>query len=118
MPEVFDLDALARESAGEPFRFRFGGDDYELPASIDVRAVALLEKGQLHDFMSTLLGSEQWQRMLASPATFDNRVFEALIEGYGAHLGMELGKSSGSTGSSASTAAPSKPTSNGSTVFR
>jgi len=114
--DVFDLDALAREATGEPFRFRFGGDEYELPASVDVRAVALLEKGQLYDFMRSLLGPDQWERMLASPARFDNRTFEALIGRYGDHLGMELGKSSGSTGSSGSTAPPSKRTSNGSTA--
>ena len=39
MSEVFDLDAIGAEARGEPFRFRFGGEDYELPPSIDMLAV-------------------------------------------------------------------------------
>jgi hypothetical protein len=115
MSEVFDLDAVAREAAGEPFRFRFGGEDYELPSHVDIRAIAKLSIGQFYEALQLMLGDEQWQRMLAADAVFDDQTLRSLMEAYAAHSGTELGESSASTGSSRSTVRPSKRTSNGTT---
>jgi hypothetical protein len=103
MSDVFDLDALAHEANGEPFRFRFGGEDYELPPHMDIRAVAAMSAGRLDDALRMLLGDAQWTRLQASPEVFDQHKLLALFNAYGAHSGMTPGESSASTGSSAST---------------
>lgn len=97
---VCDLDALDADESGEPFAFRFGGEDYALPPKIDLRAVAALEGNRYDAALRMLLGPLQWERMQASPAVFDQRKFEALFAAYGKHQGVDsLGESSASTGS-------------------
>ena len=96
---VFDFDALAAEETGEPFRFRFGGEDYELPSRIDVRAVAAMAAGRMDDSLRMLLGADQWTRLQASPAVFNDHTFEALLDRYLAHEGTTMGESSASTSS-------------------
>lgn len=119
MSEVFDLDAVASEAGDaerEPFRFRFGGDEYEMPAEFDLLALAAITAGELGDGLRIMLGETQWSRMLRSGAKMDTARFKALFETYSAHVGgTTMGESSASTGSSVSTEGPSKPISNGST---
>jgi hypothetical protein len=115
MPEVFDLDALANEAQGEPFRFKFGGEEYALPPSIDMRAVAAMQAGRLDDALRQMLTPEQWERVQASPAVLDGWTLMALFEEYARTSGLTVGKSSGSTISSRRTVGPSKRTSSGTT---
>jgi hypothetical protein len=102
---AFDLDAVAAEvDEAEPFRFTFGGDSYELPPRIDIRAIALLTKGEVGDALKVLLGPDQYERLLASPAVFNDTRFAALVEAYAQHQSVSTGELSASTSSSASTA--------------
>jgi hypothetical protein len=97
----FDLDAVAAEAAGtgEPFTFTFGGDQYELPARFDVRVIALIGKGDVYDALRTLLGKDQTDRLMASDAVFNDKVFAALIEAYAEHQNVSTGESLASTSS-------------------
>lgn len=99
MGEVFDLDAVAAESTKTPFRFTFGGEEYELPPVMDLRIVTSLVSGQMDDAMHRLLGAEQWRRLQASPAMFTNERFTALLNAYMAHTGTDMGEASASTSS-------------------
>lgn len=116
--DVFDLDALAAEARGEPFRFRFGGDDYEMPPNVDIRAALAANEGRILDAFSILLGAEQWQRMLDSESTLDSDLFDKLMQAYYAHIGTSVGESRASSSSSKSTAGPSRRTSKRSTTVR
>ena len=109
----FDLDAVVREVEGEPFAFTFGGEEYVLPAQPDILGAAAATGGRLDVLLRRLLGDEQWDRMLASPATFTNEHLETLMDAYGAHLGIDMGNSQASPSFYKSTVAPSKRTSNG-----
>lgn len=106
MSDAFDLDAIANESEGKPFPFTFGGEDYTLPADVDLIAAAALEGGKLYDGLHRLLGDEQWGRLLASPVVMNNAKLKALMEAYAAHVGLSLGESAASTVSSNGTVAP------------
>lgn len=89
----FDLDAVLAESPrGTPFRFRFGGELYELPADPDLRALAALNAERLDEGFRMLLGATQWERMRASDTSFGNEAFEKLLVRYQKHVG-DLGES-------------------------
>lgn len=96
---AFDLDAVLREEDGEPFHFRFGGEDYSLPAHPDVRAGLAFDAGRAEEGLQLLLGPDQWARLKASPATLTEAGFVALMDAYQKHLGVGLGESQASTGS-------------------
>lgn len=96
---TFDLDAVANEAEGEPFEFTFGGESYTLAASVDVRAAAMLQVGRLDTAFRLMLGEEQWERMTASPAVFNGKKLDALLDAYGKHIGISLGESAASTDS-------------------
>lgn len=99
MSDVFDLDAFIADAAGEPFRFRFGGDEYTLPPSIDLRAVAALTAGRLDDAFRLLFTADQWDRIQRSTTVFDQRTLLALFDAYAKHSGTSLGESQGSASS-------------------
>lgn len=103
MSEVFDLDAAAASKAAArdekpPFEFTFDGETYTTisPNKLDPRVIdeSLTRDpaGQL--FM--VLGSEQWERLEASPAEFTADHLEALLEAWYTHHGLSEGKSGGS----------------------
>ena len=92
MSEVFDLDALAAEAKGEPFRFKFGGEEYELPPSVNIIAIAYAQEGKLGAALRALMTPEQWARLERAEATFDVRALGALFEAYGKHSGAQLGE--------------------------
>lgn len=115
MSEPFDLDALERDTNAEPFTFRFDGQDYTLPPILDMRAAAHLQEGRLSDCLRTLLGPEQWRRLVEAQATFGFQHLNALLDKYAQHLGMDLGNLEASSRSSLPTRAPSRPTSSGTT---
>lgn len=111
---VFNLDkAIAEESpTRQPFTFVFDGITYELPAEIDIRAVAAISNGRMDDGLRLLLNPEQWEAIQASPKLFSSSVLDKLFAAYAAHVnGTPMGESSASTGSSKSTGRPSKRTS-------
>ena len=114
--QMLDLDAFEVEENGTPFGFQFDGARYELPFHPDMRAIARLDAGDLEGFLSKLLGEEQWQQLLDSPKTLTAPHLGKLIDAYFDHVGVAMGKSSGSTAKSGRTVAPSKRTSNGSTA--
>lgn len=118
-PEPFDLDALAAEAAGkEPFRFRFGGQDYVLPADMNILAAAAFTHGDIYEGLELLLGVEQWDQMLNSEAVLTDAMLSGLFDKYQSHMGIDVGESSASTVSSKSTVRPSKRTSSGVTRRR
>lgn len=105
MGDEFDLDAfIAAEGEEEPFRFRFAGESYVLPPRLDVRALGALAAGKIFDGLRLMLGDEQWDRLQAAQATFDDRALKALFERYAAHTGTTMGEPSASTSSSPATA--------------
>lgn len=116
--DILDLDALVNEAKGVPFRFKFGGDVYDLGSHMDVRAATLMTKGDIDAAMRILMGNEQWQRMMDSPQLLTAEAFVAIFNGFAAHSGVDLPNSSDSASSSPSTAEPSKQTSNGTTPPR
>lgn len=114
--EVFDLDAL--ETEGKPFPFKHGGEDYELPATVPLKFAMAQQEGRLAGMLEALLGHDQWTRLMASDAVFDDRKFEALMTAWNKHLGVAPGESRASRRSSGSTAGPSKRTSSTTTALR
>jgi hypothetical protein len=101
--EVFDLDAL--EAEGEPFTFRHNGQDYTMPADIDLTTVAVLGAGDFERAMERLLGDDVWQGIVESSKAkgakpFGVKKMLALLEAYAKHLGVGgLGGFSASTAS-------------------
>lgn len=131
MADVYDLDAVYAEERGDPFLFRWAGQDWELPhfGDIDWRAAGLageLEEladagGQadvpieaLQKLFDYAFGADQAARwaQVSQPSTAMVRLFGAWQK----HGGAELGESSASTGSSPSTGRPSKRTSRATTA--
>ncbi len=97
MSEPFDLDAIGAEATAEPFRFTFGGEEYELPPSIDMLAVPAMVAGDLLGGFRRLFTDEQWRRLQASPATLDLPKMLALLKRYADHSGVSLGEFGAST---------------------
>lgn len=97
----FDLDAvLAEEETRAPFRFTFDGKPYELPASIDIRAIAAISAGRLDDGLRLLLNPDQWQAIQDSPKMLTSNALRQLFDTYTAFAdGATAGESSASTGS-------------------
>lgn len=118
MSDVFDLDAVEHEATGEPFRFKFGGREFTLPPSMDVRAVAMLTAGRLDDCLRLLMGEAQYEALVEVDAVFDTGKLRALFDEYARHTGVTLGNFGASPRSSKSTARPSKRTSRGTTKRR
>lgn len=121
MGDVFDLNALRRETAGEPFQFRLGDEVFELPAQMDQRAALLFaaadtDMGKAEQAFRMLLGEDQWQRLLDVPDVLDLDMLVGLMEAYGEHVGASLGESPASPSSSNRQARRSKRTSNVRTV--
>jgi hypothetical protein len=112
--EPFDLDALAAEADGEPFRFVFGGETYELPAEPDFRVGVALGRGDSVEAMRLMFG-EHWDRVLASKTRLTGSMAGKLLKAYMAHTGNNVGESKASSSSSKSTAGRSKRTSRATT---
>lgn len=90
MGDVFDLDALAHDTKAEPYRFRFDGLEYELPARPDMRFFAALEREHLNEAFRFLMGTEQWDRVMAAEAVFDDAMLGALLKDYLGFVGVDL----------------------------
>lgn len=96
---MFDLDAVKNEAEGTPFEFKFGGQKFSLPASIDILGAASLMSGDLVTGLKRLLGDEQWDRLVGLPQVFDTNRLVSLMDAYRDHLGISLGESLASTDS-------------------
>lgn len=102
-----DLDALYAELGVEEaprpaFVFTFGGEDYELPADVDVLALAAMEGGRLDDGLRRILGPAQYLRIQNSPQVFRRDQLKALMEAWRTYCGaggMAPGESGASTSS-------------------
>lgn len=104
--EVFDLDALLREAVGDPFRFRFGGVEFELPPTMDFRIIGALNEGRLDKAFRRMFTAGQWDQLEQVEAVLDLNAMMELLKAYGAHSGASLGESQASTTSSPPTAGP------------
>jgi hypothetical protein len=108
--EVFDLDALAAEAEQHPFKFTFGGEEYERPP-MDMKLATEIDGLSMVEVFRKLLGDEQWDRIVASTSRLTQPMFVALLDRWESHYGSSLGESRASRRSSQSTARPSKRTS-------
>lgn len=121
MTEVdFDLDAFVAESLGEPFVFKFGGEEFTVAPAPDMRIIAEFDGGSMMVCLQLMLGDD-YERFAAIPtktAILTRDGLLKLLTQWTKHQRASLGESSASTGSSKSTGRPSKRTSNGSTESR
>lgn len=90
--ETYDLDAVIAEQEPNPFRFRFGGEDFELPGNMDLRVVRLFSAGDPLGALEMLLGPDQFARFDAVDQTFDDKAFKALLDRYSTHVGVARGE--------------------------
>ena len=118
--EVYDLDVVAAEVAKEPFRFRFGGQEWALShlSDIDWRIVERADTGELaavrqavHAGLGCVHDRETAEHS-DKAAEFDKlpqplSAMTALFRRWLKHAGLREGESSASPDSSASTAGPS-----------
>jgi len=120
----FDLDAAVAITAGEPFRFTWGGKPFELPRVLDLsidRQLALVGAvdtidatkavpADLLNVFNLVLGEDLLKELSATkPLSAVGLI--ALLNAWMEFHGQDLGKSPASPASSARTARPSKQTS-------
>lgn len=103
--EVFNLDAVASETTGGPFRFSRKGKRYELPNFAEVDLIGFFAElrsggdvqagvGQILD----ALGEDQIADLRKSGGLGMGRL-DALVRAWQKHAGVEPGESQGSTDS-------------------
>ncbi|MGW3888886.1 hypothetical protein ACWD69_09365 [Micromonospora chokoriensis] len=117
--DVFDLDAYVQANRKPPFKFRFGGQSFEMPGSpqdIDWRVTEAADMGNVEAMRALFkrgLGKEQLQRFddLQQPTGAMGELFRR----WQAHAGIKPGELPASPDSSESTAGPSTPPSTGTT---
>lgn len=90
----FDLDALAAESVGEPFRFIYGGRQWSIPRVDDVDKRLLDRMAEAPDAVAReafqLAFGEEWAEFDGLPMSL--RTFNALLEEWSRYSGLELGE--------------------------
>jgi hypothetical protein len=101
MGDVFDLNVLRREVEGEPFVFRLGVEEFELPIEMDQRAALLFgaadrDPSKAEQAFRLMLGDDQWARLLAVPEVLTLDMLVALMAAYGEHVGATVGESQAS----------------------
>ncbi|MGW1059358.1 hypothetical protein [Micromonospora rubida] len=119
--DVFDLDAYVAEHRKDPYPFRYGGQDFELPhaADTDWRVTEAADQGDVEAIRTLFrrgFGPEQWERFEALPQPAG--AMGELFRRWQAHAGVKPGESPASPSSSASTARPSTRRSAGTTARR
>lgn len=122
--QPYDLQGLYAEKAGEPFRFTWADQVWELPSvrMLDIELQDRLESldadGTTVDTLNTLfdelLGPEQGARWRTVPRPVG--MITDLFAAWLGHSSAAMGESPASASSSRSTGRPSKRTSNGSTA--
>ena len=93
MSELFDLDAI--EDEGEPFRWKFGGVEFEFPGDPSVEAMEYMTKGDVQTALFCLLGREAYEQLDGLDQVLTRGKFDKLLSRYFRHVGIDLGKSSG-----------------------
>jgi hypothetical protein len=121
---VDDLERLYAESAGEPYRFTWAGQQWTLPhlRELDFKILAKLEKldpatadeASVNELFDDIMDAEQGPafRETHRPLPF----LLLLLDRWTKHSGAEPGESSASSKSSPSTGTRSRRTSTGSTA--
>lgn len=124
MTEPFDLDAAVSEAVGEPFRFTWGGQQFELPPILDMdleRQLQIVDAIEALDMktadsvavLSTvklIVGDDLLDRMRAA-RPLGGPALMTLVRRWIDHQGGALGKSADPVPSLNGTAPRSKPTS-------
>lgn len=116
--KVFDLDALKFEETTEPFKFKFGGQEFEIPTHYDPRIFRRAGQGDLAGALLAMIGDAQFERLDAIDQPFDERHMSALFKAWAASDLVTVGEAKASSRSSKSTRRPSKPTSSATTRRR
>ncbi|AYF29314.1 hypothetical protein CSH63_17950 [Micromonospora tulbaghiae] len=111
--DVFDLDAYVAANRQTPYRFRYGGQNWELPGSpkdTDWRVTEAADQGS-QEAIRTLfrrgLGPDRWAEFEKLPQP--TGAMTELFNRWQQHSGMKPGESQASPDSSESTAGPSTP---------
>lgn len=99
MSDVFDLDAVASEAKGDPFTFRWAGEEWTLPPvkSVDWRDARALERGEIEAAFPKLMGAEQFNRFATHRLDIDG--LGKLVAAYMKHQGLTPGESEASPSS-------------------
>jgi hypothetical protein len=119
--EPFDLDAVYAEERAEPFEFRWGGRQWELPHMEDADLEVVNEIQRKEEFGADDILNlfprllPQSQREAWGQVQKPTKALVRLFEQWLTHSGASAGESSGSGDSSSSTEPKSKQTSTGST---
>ncbi len=99
---MFDLDAAIAEKRTHgpgPFPFRFGGVDFKLPAEVDLVAIDAITAGRILEGLSSLMGADQYARLVAVDEVLSVDAFRMLLEEWMNHVGADLGEAKAFTDS-------------------
>ncbi len=124
MSDVYDLDAAVATTAGEPFKFTWGGKEFTLPPILERDITEQLEIVEAIDsfdgantnpaallkVIQLAVGEDALEQMRRARPIGAAALMQ-LLRQWIAHQGGDLGKSSASPASSASTVRPLKSTS-------
>lgn len=86
---MIDLDALAAEGEGEPFRFTWAGDTYEMPTLMQLPwtvAGAIFGDLPSAEKLKLILGDETFERFKAKPCSAGK--LRALLDAYMTFQGL------------------------------
>lgn len=92
----FDLDALAAEAAGEPFRFTYGGREWVIPRvdEVDKRIIDADPENWAREAFRLAFG-DQWAEFNDVPMSL--RTLNALLEEWARYSGLNLGEAAASS---------------------
>jgi hypothetical protein len=79
---VFDVDALMAEADRRPFRFRWAGEVWEFPPSMDIRVVDHVDNGRILEAVEMLMGADQWTRLVEVPEILDAVTLKLVLDRY------------------------------------
>lgn len=80
--DVFDVDALIAEAERRPFRWRWGGEVWTFPATMDISVVQLVDDRKALEAVEKLMGPEQWGRLVDMPEIIGAVDLKAVLDRY------------------------------------
>jgi hypothetical protein len=80
--DVFDVDALIAEAERRPFRWRWGGEVWTFPATMDISVVQLVDDRKALEAVEKLMGPEQWARLVDMPEIIGAVDLKAVLDRY------------------------------------